>query len=48
CPSEFVCAAALRNALPEYLADSANSSQLQKFLRERIDPALCEPLRLAG
>jgi hypothetical protein len=29
CPSELVFAAALRNALPEYLADSANRSQLQ-------------------
>jgi len=48
CPSELVCAAALRNALPEYLADSVNSSQLQKFLRSRIDPALSQPLRLAG
>ena len=48
CPSELVCAAALRNALPEYLADPANGSPLQKFLRSRIDPELSEPLRLAG
>ncbi len=43
CPSELVSAAALRNALPEYLADCANASQLQKFLRSRIDPELSQP-----
>ena len=48
CPSELVAAAALRNALPEFLADSANSSNLQKFLRSHIDPELSQPLRLAG
>ncbi|EQD66841.1 hypothetical protein B2A_00973, partial [mine drainage metagenome] len=48
CPSELVVAAAMRNALPEYLADSPKTSQLQKFLRSRIDPELSEPLRLAG
>jgi len=48
CPSELVAAAAMRNALPEYLADSPKTSQLQKFLRSRIDPELSGPLRLAG
>ena len=47
CPSELV-SAALRNALPEYLANSANASNLHKFLRSRIDPELSQPLRLAG
>ena len=48
CPSELVAAAALRNALPDFLARSAQGSNLRKFLRQHIDPELAEPLRLAG
>jgi hypothetical protein len=37
-PSELIGAAALRNAMPEFLANSAQGSDLQKFIRNHIDP----------
>jgi len=48
CPSELVTALGLRHSLPNFLANSASDSKLQKFLRDNIDPARFEPLRLAG
>ena len=47
-PSEFVTAAALRNSLPDFLAQRQTDSQFKKFLQERIDPGNYEALRLAG
>jgi hypothetical protein len=47
-PSELVTAAALRRSLPDFLAQRGNPSSFTKFLRERIEPANCAPLRLAG
>jgi hypothetical protein len=47
-PSERVVALSLRNALPEFLADDAESNILAKFIRKRIDPDRAEGLRLAS
>jgi hypothetical protein len=47
-PSELVTAAALRNSLPDFLAQQRDTSLLKKFIRERIEPENCAPLRLAG
>jgi hypothetical protein len=47
-PSELVTAAALRNALPDFLAQQPDRSLFNKFLRECIEPANLAPLRLAG
>lgn len=47
-PSERVVALALRNALPQFLADAAETNILAKFIRKRIDPARVEGLRLAS
>ena len=47
-PSERVVAISLRNALPEFLADAAESNILAKFIRKRIDPERAEGLRLAS
>jgi hypothetical protein len=47
-PSERVVALALRNALPEFLADAAKNNKLAKFIRKRIDPERAEGLRLAS
>lgn len=47
-PSEKVTGMALRNALPEFLATSAEAHPLAKFLRARIDLNRYEGLRLAG
>ena len=47
-PSERVAALALRNALPEFLADAPESHILAKFIRRRIDPGRAEGLRLAS
>ena len=38
-PSELVTAIALRNSLPQFLADDDGNSILTKFLGERIDLA---------
>jgi hypothetical protein len=48
CPSEQVTAIALRHTLPEFLADSYQTSILTKFLRERLDLSRYEGLRLTG
>jgi len=47
-PSERVAALALRNALPEFLADAPEGHILAKFIRRRIDPGRAEGLRLAS
>jgi hypothetical protein len=47
-PSEQVAAIALRNTLPELLAGSAKTSIFVKFLRERIDLARTEGIRLVA
>ena len=48
CPSEQVTAMALRNALPAFLADSAEPTDLADFLRQRIDLDRAEGLRLVA
>ena len=45
-PSELVTAIALRNTLPEFLADCQNDTTLTKFLIERIDLDRTEGIRL--
>lgn len=45
-PSEQVVAIALKNSLPEFLADTDKASIFTKFLRERIDMARTEGLRM--
>jgi hypothetical protein len=45
-PSEQVTAIALRNSLPEFLADQATAPDFTKFLRERIDLQRSEGIRL--
>jgi hypothetical protein len=45
-PSEQVTVIALRNTLPEFLADDQNNSNLTKFLIERIDLERTEGIRL--
>lgn len=45
-PSEQVAAIAMRNTLPEFLADSSESNAFTKFLRERIDVSRTEGLRM--
>jgi hypothetical protein len=45
-PSEQVTAIALRNTIPEFLADDEKASIWTKFLRERIDLERTEGLRL--
>jgi hypothetical protein len=47
-PSERVAALALRNALPEFLADSPVDHILAKFIRQRLDLSRAEGLRLAS
>ena len=47
-PSERVVALALRNALPEFLADSLADHILAKFIRQRLDLSRAEGLRLAS
>jgi len=47
-PSERVVALALRNALPEFLADSLETHILAKFIRKRLDLSRAEGLRLAS
>lgn len=48
CPSERVVAAALRNSLPDFLADDAGAPILTKFLRERLDLTRAEGTRFAA
>lgn len=47
-PSELVTAIALRNTLPQFLADSTEASILAKFLRDRIDLDRAEGIRLVA
>ncbi len=47
-PSEMVCAAALRNELPDYLLAGSDRMILAKFITERIDTSRSEGLRLTG
>ncbi|MDQ2946166.1 MAG: transposase [Acidobacteriota bacterium] len=47
-PSEFVTRAALRNALPDFLAQRLTVPSFKKFLRDNIELGNYEALRLAG
>ena len=47
-PSEMVTAIALRNTLPEFLADNNNDPKLTKFLLERIDIERSEGIKLVA
>ena len=47
-PSERVVALALRNVLPQFLADTAKTAILAKFIRQRIDFGRAEGLKLAS
>lgn len=47
-PSEQVTAIALRNTLPEFLADAPKTSILVKFIRDRIDMSRAEGINLAA
>jgi hypothetical protein len=47
-PSELVTAAALRNSLPDFLAEDQTAPLFKKFLRDRIDVGNYEALRLTG
>ncbi len=47
-PSEQVAAIALRNTLPDFLADDTNTSILVKFIRSRLDLSRTEGNRLAA
>lgn len=47
-PSERVVALAMRNTLPEFLADSDENHILAKFIRQRIDVNRTEGMRLAS
>ncbi len=47
-PSELVTAAALRNSLPDFLADCHSAPLFKKFLQERFDVDNYEALRLTG
>jgi len=48
CPSEMVVATAMRNALPEFLADDACAPCLTKFIRDRLDLKRAEGTRLVA
>jgi hypothetical protein len=48
CPSELVTAIAMTNTLPKLLAYAPKSMIITTFLRERIDIARAEGLRLSG
>lgn len=48
CPSEMVVAIALRNSLPEFLADKSTDPNFAIFLRERIDIALAKGMTMAA
>jgi hypothetical protein len=47
-PSELVTAAALRNSMPDFLAERHTAPLFKKFLQERIDADNYEALRLTG
>lgn len=48
CPSEMVTATALKNSLPEFIADCKNGTNFKKFLHKRIDISRTEGMRLAA
>jgi len=48
CPSEFVVSIALRNTLPEFLADNSCAPILAKFLRGIIDLSRAEGTKLVA
>lgn len=48
CPSERVVAMALRNTLPDFLADDSNVPDLTIFLRERMDFSQVNASKLAA
>lgn len=48
CPSELVVATALRNQLPEFLADNTTAPDLTKFLRSIIDLSRSEGSKLVA
>ena len=48
CPSELVVATAMRNSLPEFLADSLCAPCLTKFIRDRLDLERAQGTRLAA
>ena len=48
CPSEMVVAMALRNSLPEFLADESVDPNFAKFLRERVDLHHAKGMRMAA
>jgi len=48
CPSDLVVAEALRNSLPEFLADGSCAPDLAKFIRDRIDLERAEATRLTA
>jgi len=47
-PSERVASLALRNTLPEFLADALENHALAEFIRRRVDPGRAEGMRLAS
>jgi hypothetical protein len=48
CPSEMVVAIALRNSLPEFLADKSCEPNFAKFMRDRIDLERTKGMRMAA
>ena len=48
CPSEMVVATAMRNTLPDFLADDACAPRLTKFIRDRLDLERAEGTRLVA
>ena len=48
CPSEFVVSIALRNSLPEFLADESCAPILTKFIRRIIDLTRAEGTKLVA
>jgi len=48
CPSELVVAAAMRNSLPDFLADACCAPTLTKFICERVDLERVEGTRLVA
>jgi hypothetical protein len=48
CPSELVVATALRNTLPDFLADNATAPDLVKFIRQKLDLSQTRAGRLAA
>lgn len=47
-PSELVTTIALRNTLPEYLAENHINAKQTKFLRDKIDIERSEGLKLVA